>query len=57
MTNGACGSRPHSGQRSDRDDTIRDVKFLDTPEKRGDGHRYYSRSGSERYHGHHRYNP
>jgi len=57
MTNGACGSRPHSGHRLDRDDTIKDVRFLDTPKRRGDGHRYYSRSGSERYHGHHRYNP
>ena len=50
MTNGACGSRPHSGHRSDRDDMIKDVKFLDTPERRGDAHKYYSRSGSERYH-------
>ena len=45
MTNGACGSRPHSGHGPDRDDTIRDVRFLDSPERRGDGHMYYYHSG------------
>jgi len=42
---------------SDRDDTIRDGRFLGNPDKRGDGHRYYSSSDSDRFHSHHRYHP
>jgi len=55
--NGAYGSRSHGGHRSDRGDTIRDGRFLDTSNKRGDGHKFYSSSSSDRYHGHHRYHP
>jgi len=57
MTKGAYGRRSHSGHRSDRDDMIRDGRFLNTPDKRGDGHRYYSSYGSDRYHGHRDYHP
>ena len=56
-TNGAYGNRSHDGHKSDRDDTIRDGKFLDTLDRRGNGHGLYSSSGSNRYHGHHRYHP
>jgi len=30
---------------------------LDTPYRRGDGNRFYSSSGSDKYHGHHHYHP
>lgn len=55
MTNGAYGSRSHDGHWSNRDDMVRDGRFLDTLDKRGDEHGFYSYSGSDRYHGHHRY--
>jgi len=48
---------PHPTHRSDRDDTISYGKFLDTPDRRGDRHRFYSRSGSDMYHGRHHYHP
>lgn len=57
MTNGAYGSRSHDGIRSDKDDTIRDGKFLDTPDSRGRGHGLYSSFGLDKYHGHHHYHP
>ena len=46
-----------SGHKSDIDDTIKDDRFLDTPDKGGDGHKYYSSSGFHRCHGHHHYHP
>jgi len=36
---------------------IRHGKFLETPIRRGDGHRYYSSSGSIRHYDCHRYHP
>lgn len=42
---------------SDRDDTIRDGKLLDTLDKRGDGHRFYSSFGSNRHYDRHNYHP
>jgi len=36
---------------------IRDDKFLDTPDRRGDGHRYYSSSGSNRHYDCHCHHP
>ena len=42
---------------SDRDDTIRDGRFLDTPDRRGDGHKFYYSSRFDRYHGYHHYHP
>jgi len=36
---------------------IRDGRFLDMQDRRGDGHMFYSSSSSDRYHGHHHYHP
>ena len=36
---------------------IRDGKFLDTTDRRGEKHRYHSSSSSERHHDHHHYHP
>jgi len=41
----------------DRDDTIKDDRFLDAPDKGGDGHMFYSSCGSDMYRGHHHYHP
>ena len=49
VTNGANGSRPHNGHRSNRDDMIRDGRFLDTSDRRVNGHKYYSSFGNEKY--------
>jgi len=57
MTNVAYGNRYHGGHKSARDDTIKDGWFLDTPDRKGDGHRFYSSSGSDKYHGYHFYHP
>lgn len=57
MTNGSYGSRSHVGHSSDRDDTVRDGIFLDTPNRRGSGHWIYSSAISYGYHGHHPYHP
>lgn len=38
-------------------DTIRYGRFLDIPDRRGSGYEFYSSSGLDRYHGHHRYHP
>lgn len=54
-TNEAYGSRCHGGHKSDMDDMIENGRFLDTSDRRGDGHRFYSSSGFDRYHGHHCY--
>lgn len=51
-TNGAYGSRYPSGHRSNRDETA-----LDTPNRRGSGHGFYSSFGSDSYHGRHHYHP
>ena len=56
-TSGAYGSISHEGHRSDKDDTVRDGRFLDTHDRKGSGYRFYSSSGSDRYHGHHHYHP
>ena len=56
-TNGAYGSRSHVGHRSDRYDTIRDGRLLDTPEKIRDRHMYYSSSDSDRHSDRHHYHP
>lgn len=56
-TNGEYGSRSPDGYRSDRDDTVKDGRFLGTPDRRGYGHMYYSSSSSGKGYGHHRYHP
>ena len=56
-TNRAYGSRSHSKQNSDRSDIVRDGKLLDTLDRRGDEHMYYSSSGSDKHHYRHRYQP
>lgn len=56
-TNGAYGSRSHGGHRLDRDDTIRDARLLDTPDRRRDIHRYYSILDSDRHYDLHIYHP
>jgi len=57
ITNGAYGSRSHGGHRSDRDDTVRDGKLLDTLNRRGDRHMYCSSSSFDRHYDHHHYHP
>lgn len=42
---------------SNTNDTIRYGRFLDTPDRRGDGRKFYSSSSSNMYHGHHHYHP
>jgi len=37
-TNGFYGSISHGGHKSDRDDIVRDGNFLETPDRRSDGH-------------------
>jgi len=56
-TNGEYGSRSHSRYRSDRFDTIRDGRMMHTLDRRGDRHRYYSSSGSDRHHDRHHCHP
>ena len=56
-TNEAYGSGSHGGHRSDRDDTVRESRLLDTWDRRGDGRRYYFISGSDRHYDHHHYHP
>jgi len=36
---------------------LRDGMFLDTLERRGDGHGFYSSFGSDRFYVHHHYHP
>ena len=36
---------------------MRDGRFLDTPDWRVDGYRYYSTSSFDRHHDHHHYHP
>ena len=50
--NGAYGSRSHGGHMLDRDDTIKGVRWMDTPDRRGSGYGFYFSSGSKRHHGH-----
>jgi len=52
-TNGAYGSSSQRGYRFDRDDTIRDGRFLDTPDKMGNDRGFYCSSSLERHHFHH----
>lgn len=47
--NGAYGSRLHGGHMSDRDDTVRDGRLLDTLERIRDRHMYYASSDSDRH--------
>ena len=56
-TNGAYGNRSRGGHRLDKDDKVRDGKLLDTPDRRGDGYKYYSSFGLDRHHDHYRYHP
>lgn len=51
------GSKSHGGHRSNRDDMVRDGRLLNTLDRRGDRHRYYSSSDSYRNYDHHRYHP
>lgn len=53
--NGAYGIRSHGFHKSDRDDIMRDGRLLDTPDRKGDGHKYCYSFGSERHHDHHCY--
>ena len=39
----------------DIDDTIRDGRLLETPDRRGDGYMYYYSFGSDRHHDRHHY--
>ena len=39
------------------DDTIQDGSLLDTPDKRGDGNKFYSISSSDRHYDRHCYHP
>lgn len=55
--NGAYGSRSHGGYKFDIDDTVRYGKLLDTPNRRGDGHRCYSCSSSDRHYDWNGYHP
>jgi len=57
ITNGPYGNKSLGGYRSDKDDTIKDGRFLDMSDRRCDRHRYYSRFGYDRYHDHHLYHP
>jgi len=41
----------------DRDDIVIDDRFLDTPDRRGNDHGFYSSFGSERHHHHHLHHP
>lgn len=45
MANGTYGSRSQSGYRFERDDIVRDGRFLETPDKRGNDCGFYSNSG------------
>lgn len=56
-TNGAYGNRSHGEYKSDTEDMIRDGRFLDTPDRRGDRHGYYSSYGPNRTYDHHHYHP
>jgi len=42
---------------SNRDDTIRDGRFLDTLDRKGDGHKFYSSFGYGRHYDRHCYHP
>ena len=53
--NGAYGSRSPGIQRSNRADTMRDGRLLDTPDRRGDGYKYYSSFSLDIHYDHHRY--
>jgi len=47
----------HAGHRSDVGDTVKDGRFLDTPDRRRDRHIYHSSSGSGRHDDQYRYHP
>ena len=47
MINGTYGRRYRGGHSLDMDDTVRDGRFLDTPDIRGNGYDFYSISGSD----------
>jgi len=55
MKNGAYGSRSHGGYRSNRDEMNKYGRILDTPDKRGDGHMFYSSSNYDMHYDHHHY--
>lgn len=56
-TNGEYGGRSHGGHTSDRDDTVKDGRFLDTLDWRGDGHMYYFSFGFDMLYDLHCYHP
>ena len=41
----------------DKDDTVRDARLLDTSNRIGDGHKFYSSYGSNRHYDLHCYHP
>ena len=47
----------YGGHRLDRFDMIEDGRLLDTLDRRGFGHMYYSSYSSDRHHDHHHYHP
>ena len=57
MTNEAHGSRSQLGYGFDMDGTNTDGRFLDTLDRRGNDHGFYSSSGSKRQHRHHNHHP
>ena len=56
-TNRAYGSRSPSKHKSDRSDTVRDGRLLDTLNRKDDEYMYHCSSGSYKHHGHHWYHP
>ena len=56
-TNGVYGSRSLGEYMLDGEETIRDGVSLDTMDRRGDRHRYYSSSGSNMHYDRHCYHP
>lgn len=57
MTNGAYESRSQSRHWLDREDIVRDDIFLDTPDRRGSDHGFYTISSSEGQYGHYHHHP
>ena len=55
--NGAYDNRSHGGNISNRDDTIRDGRLLDTLYRSGDGYKYYYSFGLDRHHDSNCYHP
>ena len=56
-TNGAYGSQLHGGHKSDRDDILREGRWLDTLDRRRDKQKHDSSSNSNKHHDCHWYHP